>query len=83
MIVLGYESLIILGDFNDTCTEWDSNHEHSELGNGLFDLVNIFDMVQLIEKPITPTSANIVDLVIMDSPDYIQKTSLLPLSSYI
>jgi exonuclease III len=51
VIARGAESIIIMGDFNDTCDEWDSIHVHSKLKNYLFDLVNMTDMVQLINEP--------------------------------
>ena len=80
VIARGAESIVLLGDFNDTCTTWDSNHVHSELRNGLFDMVNIFDMVQLVHEPtyILNQSANILDIVITDSPGYVKSIDVLP-----
>ena len=37
------ESVLIVGDFNDRCTIWDSNHVHSELKNVFHDLINMSD----------------------------------------
>ena len=67
----------MLGDFNNRCSEWDSDHNRSELGLKLFDFINSQDLHQLILEPthivVTPTytSANILDLLITDSPGYI------------
>ena len=80
VIARGAESIVLLGDFNDTCTTWDSNHVHSELRNGLFDMVNILDMVQLVHEPtyILNQAANILDIVITDSPGYVKSIDILP-----
>jgi hypothetical protein len=80
VIAHGCESIILLGDLNDTCTKWDSIHVTSELKNGLFDMVNLFDMTQLVHEPtyITDNVANILDIVITDSPGYVKKVSVLP-----
>ena len=80
VIAHGGESIVILGDFNDTCTTWDSDHVTSELKNGLYDLVNMLDMVQLVDEPtyIKNNSANLLDLVITDSPGYVKNVTILP-----
>jgi exonuclease III len=82
---LGAESIIITGDLNDTCEVWDSIHVHSELKNDLFDLVNLTDMVQLVNEPTHFTTspsgivtANLLDLIITDSPGYVKSVDLLP-----
>jgi exonuclease III len=79
------ESIIIMGDLNDKCLTWDSVHTNSELKNDLFDIVNLHDMTQLIDKPThvitTPgggISENILDLIITDSPGYVKSVELLP-----
>jgi exonuclease III len=79
-INLGAESLIILGDFNDRCTKWDSTHELSDLKNDFYDLIQVSDLVQLVNEPthIGPTSASLIDLVITDSPGYVKSVDLLP-----
>jgi hypothetical protein len=80
VITYGCESIILLGDLNDTCAKWDSIHVTSELKNGLFDMVNLFDMVQLVHEPtyITDNAANILDIVITDSPGYVKSVNVLP-----
>jgi hypothetical protein len=84
------ESIILLGDLNDTCTTWESDHKKSELGLKLYDYINNHDLHQLIQSPthVTPYfpfTANILDLVITDSPGYIvniSHTHLPPIGSH-
>jgi hypothetical protein len=79
-INLGAESLVILGDFNDRCTKWDSTHDLSDLKNDFYDLIQVSDLVQLVNEPthIGPTSESLIDLVITDSPGYVNSVDLLP-----
>jgi hypothetical protein len=76
------ESIFLLGDFNDATTTWDSDHPRSELKLKLFDLVNAQDLHQLITEPTHygPYTANILDLIITDSPGYVidQHQNTLP-----
>jgi hypothetical protein len=75
------ESIILMGDFNDTCTAWESDHINSELKLKLYDCVNINDLHQMVHDPthFGPTgSANILDLLITDSPGYITALHILP-----
>jgi hypothetical protein len=78
------ESIIVMGDFNDRCTTWDSVHELSNLKNDFFDMINVSDMVQLINEPTHwATHANgvtesLLDLIITDSPGYVIKSEVLP-----
>jgi hypothetical protein len=80
VMALGSESIIIMGDFNDRCLEWDSIHEFSDLKNDFYDLINVADMVQLVRAPthITSHSATLIDLIITDSPGYVKSVDLLP-----
>ena len=73
-------SIIIMGDFNDVCTTWDSDHRSSELGLKLYDYINGNDLHQTVLEPthISPEYANILDLIITDSPGYIIKQKILP-----
>ena len=34
------ESIVLMGDFNDTCTQWDSNYELRDLKLKFFDFIN-------------------------------------------
>ena len=65
--------LLLLGDFNDKCTVWDSDHNDSELKNKLIDLLHLNNLFQLIKEPtrITSTTSTILDLIITDSPGYV------------
>jgi hypothetical protein len=74
------ESILVVGDFNDVCTEWNSDHRLSDLKLKLFDYINANDLHQMIQEPTfyTDTSANILDILITDSPGYLQKVTLLP-----
>jgi hypothetical protein len=67
------ESIFLMGDLNDTCAVWESDHPTSELGLKLYDFINSHDLHQLTHEPtfITSHSANILDLFITDSPGYI------------
>jgi hypothetical protein len=73
-------SIIIMGDFNDVCTVWESDHRGSELGLKLYDYINRNDLHQIVLEPthISTDYANILDLLITDSPGYLQNHSLLP-----
>ena len=73
-------SIIIMGDFNDVCTVWESDHRGSELGLKLYDYINRNDLHQIVLEPthISTDYANILDLLITDSPGYLQNQSLLP-----
>ena len=77
---LGADSVVIMGDFNDTCIEWVDNHETSDLKKDFYDLINLHDMVQLVNEltHITATSDNILDLIITDSPGFVKSIDLLP-----
>ena len=61
--------VLLVGDFNDRCELWESNHENSELGLRFHDLLNSFNMSQLIDEP--TRGLNILDLVITNSIDSI------------
>jgi hypothetical protein len=80
VLTLGAESVILLGDFNDRCTVWDSTHDLSQLGNDFYDLLNFFDMTQLVTECtyFTSHSESLIDLVLTDSPGYVQSVDLLP-----
>jgi hypothetical protein len=70
------ETIVLLGDLNDTCQVWESDHSKSELGLKLYDYINNHDLHQLIKtpthiSPYYPYTANILDLIITDSPGYI------------
>ena len=79
------ESVVLLGDFHDTCMVWDSDHTNSELKLKLFDLINNNDLHQMVHEltHIVGDMANILYLLITDSLGYIiDKNLFLPLGSF-
>jgi hypothetical protein len=70
------DSILILGDFNDKCLQWNSNHSNSELKNKFFDLIEGNNLHQMINEPthIKDTSTSLLDLIITDSPAYMLNT---------
>ena len=72
------DSIFLLGDLNDRCTTWNSDHAHSELKNNLLNLVLNNDLTQIIDEPtrITSHSATLLDLIITDSPGYVSNSGV-------
>lgn len=70
------QSMILLGDFNDRCTAWESDHRDSELGLKLYNLVKSFNLFQLITQP--TRNDHLLDLLITDSPGYFMDVDTLP-----
>ena len=58
--------VFLMGDLNDRCTNWESDHSDSELKLKLRELVDEHNMQQLIDKP--TRGSNILDLFITNSP---------------
>jgi len=73
--------LVCLGDFNDRCTTWDENHNRSELGNNFRNLVTQLCLHQIVSEPtrITANQASLLDLVITDSPGYVNRCEIFDL----
>jgi exonuclease III len=73
------ETIILMGDFNDTCTQWDSDHELSDLKLKFYDFINDHDLHELVHKPthILGPTANILDLLITNSPGYVNDLQIL------
>ena len=69
-------SITILGDFNDRCIEWDSDHTTSELGNRLKNLIQNSLFFQLINNP--TRDHHLLDLLLTDSPNYFLNTGVIP-----
>jgi hypothetical protein len=67
---------ILLGDFNDRCKSWHTNHEHSELKNKLKDLLSLNNLKQLIDDP--TREDNLLDLIITDAPNYFLNSGVIP-----
>lgn len=62
------QSIVLLGDFNDRCVNWDSDHRDSEVGLKLVNLVASMNLFQLVTTP--TRNNNLLDLLITDSPGY-------------
>ena len=69
-------SVILLGDFNDRCTHWLSDHKDSQRGLKLVNLVDTFNMHQLIDTP--TRNNNLLDQIFTDSPGYFFDVGVLP-----
>jgi hypothetical protein len=74
------ESVLLLGDFNDRCENWEGSYDSSKLKYSLYDMINSIDLFQLIDEPtyFTAHSASLLDLIITDSPGYITTSGTLP-----
>ena len=68
-------SIYLLGDFNDKCVAWHSDHADSELKLNLKLLFDEFNLVQLIDVP--TRGKNILDLIITDTPSSIVRCGTL------
>ena len=66
---------LLLGDFNDRCTNWTSDHRDSELGLKLGNLFESYNLSQLIN---TPTRGdNLLDFLATDVPAYFTNVDIL------
>ncbi len=74
------DTLIIVGDFNDRCIHWDDRHESSEMGLKLYNLLSDLNLFQLVDEPTryTENSAHLLDLIITDSPGFMDNVSTMP-----
>ena len=59
--------VVLMGDFNDCCEKWDSNHDESELGLRLYSLLDSFYLYQVINEP--TRGKNLLDLLIINNRD--------------
>jgi hypothetical protein len=59
------DCLLLIGDFNDRCHNWDDDHAHSDLGHKLVDITNILILHQMVAEPTRYISnfANILDII--------------------
>ncbi len=74
------DALIMVGDFNGRCIHWDDRQERSEMGLKFYNYLNDVNLFQLVDEPtrITENSASLLDLIITDSPGYIDNLNVLP-----
>lgn len=70
------QSVVLMGDFNDRCKVWDSEHSESELGRRLVNLVQSLNLSQLVNSP--TRNNNLLDLLITDSPGFFSNVDVLP-----
>ena len=66
---------VLLGDFNDRCTNWTSDHRDSELGLKLVNLFKSYSLSQLINAP--TLGDNLLDLLATDAPAYFTNVDIL------
>ena len=66
--------LLIVGDFNDRCLTWHSSHENSELQLNLYNTIQSFNLVQVIDTPtrLSSITKSLLDLMITDSPALVE-----------
>ncbi len=74
------DTLIIVGDFNDRCVHWDDRHGDSEMGLKFYNLLNDLNLFQLVDEPTryTETGASLLDLIITDSPGFMDNIDTMP-----
>ena len=65
----------LFGDFNDRCINWDADHTESELKNVLFNLVDEYNLTQVVNVP--TRDRNLLDLLITNRPNYIAKLNVI------
>ena len=72
-------SVVIMGDINDRCVDWNGEHNVSELKNDFRDMLLQNGLYQIITEPthFTDHSAYILDLVITDGPGYLADHGVL------
>ena len=66
---------VLLGDFNDRCTNWTSDHRDSELGLKLVNLFESYNISQLISAP--TREDNLLDLLATDASAYFTNVDIL------
>ncbi len=74
------DMVILVGDFNDKCMSWDGDHSDSEMGFKFYNCINDRNLFQMVDEPtrITESCSSLLDLIITDSPGYIDNVSTLP-----
>ena len=64
-----------MGDFNDRCTNWTSDHKDSEIGLKLVNLYECHNLTQLIDSP--TRGDNVLDLLATDAPAFFTNVDIL------
>ena len=72
--------IVLLGDFNDKCTDWNLPHAHSEIGNKLSNLLTQNNLYQIINEPTRYFSNEpaLLDLIITDCPHLVLRSGVSP-----
>ena len=77
----GADSIVIMGDFNDRCTDWSGNHGQSELRNKFRDLCMGLGLLQMIDSPTHINNEgmpdHILDLILTDNHVNIEDTQII------
>ena len=75
-----FDVIVLLGDFNDKCTDWNLPHVSSEVGNKLADMLIQNNLYQIITEPThySENSASLLDLIITDSPHMFLTSGVSP-----
>ena len=73
-----FDSLFILGDFNDRCIAWEDSHCGSELGKRFFRFLEENLLFQVIKEPtyLADNYASLLDLIITDSPGFVMNSGV-------
>ena len=73
--------LMLLGDYNDRCIDWNAPHTQSEIGDKLSNLLSQSNLYQIINEPTRYLSNQpaILDLIITDSPNLFLGSGVSPL----
>ena len=71
---------MLLGDFNDRCTDWNTPHIQSEIGDKLSNLLYQSNLYQIINEPTRYFSNQlaILDIIITDSPHFLLGSGVSP-----
>ncbi len=75
------DMVVCVGDFNDKCMTWDGDHSDSEMGFKLYNYINDMHFFQMIEEPTRVDdngTASLLDLILTDSPGYMDQIGTLP-----
>ena len=66
---------MLLGDFTDRYTSWTSDHKDSEIGLKLVNLLECYNLTQLIDSPTRVD--NVLDLLATDAPAFFTNVDIL------
>ena len=73
--------VLCVGNFNDKCMTWDGDHSESEMDYKFYNYNNDTNFFQLVEEPTRVSengTASLLDLILTDSPGYMDLIGTLP-----